>query len=149
MTIQNPPIRAQTHYSEPFSTYFSLILFVASLLLVVGIVIAAMVPGGDQTMAIAVILLLILWTFDMAFVLVTSPSVGRPKREVLHLQEATIPVYTVRPFFGRQKCERTGGLHLSRFHGHVVDFNAPYVLYTCFGKELRVRWEPALWVVDW
>lgn len=120
-----------------------------SLLLVVGIIMAAMVPGGDLAMAITVILLLVLWTFDMAFVLMTSPSVGCPKRELYHLQGAALPVYTIRPLFGRKKCERTGGLHLSRFHGHVVDLNAPYVLYTCFGREFRVRWEPALWVVDW
>lgn len=150
MLAQEPQNRAQTHYDEPFSAHISLGLVVLSILLVIGALVAAVIPGGDRAMGIMVILLLALWSLDVLFVLRTSPSVGYFKREIFQLPEGTTHwVYTVRPFLGSRKCEQTGDFHRSRFHGLVVDFNAPFVLYRWFGKDLRVRWQPALFVVDW
>lgn len=151
MVMQQLEIQAQVHYEEPFSnTRISLGVFAIALILFICIIVAAIVPGGDLAMVAAVILLIALWTFNIMFVLATSPSVGLPKRGIIHEPDGTTQtVYTIRPFFGRRRCEQIGGLRMSKFHGYVVDYNAPYVLYTCFGKSFRVRWQPALLVVDW
>lgn len=151
MVMQQTENQAQVHYEEPFNnTRISLDAFAIALVLFICIIVAAIVPGGDLAMAIVVILLIALWTFNMIFVLATSPSVEVPKRGIIReIDGSTQTVYTVRPLFGRRKSEHTGELRMSRFHGYVVDYNTPYVLYSCFGKPCRVRWEPALVVVNW
>lgn len=151
MVMQQPENQAQVHYEEPFNkTRISLGVSAIALVLFICIIVMAIAPGGDLAMAIAVILLIALWTFNIMFVFATSPSVGVPTRGIIReLDGSTQTVYTVRPLLGRRKCEQIGGLRMSKFHGYVVDYNAPYVLYTCFGKSFRVRWQPALLAVNW
>lgn len=53
-----------------------------------------------------------------------------------------------RPYFGRKKCEVTGGIIEAAEPGKVVDLDASYGPCRRWGGTWDQRWEPALLVLD-
>lgn len=142
---------AQTHYTLPFgqglrSGYIALVILLGICGIVLGVA-----TTSYLALRVVVLLIIIIGPTGMVLTLLTDPSFGIPWRRSLVQpdENGRKHYYTLRPFFGRRICERTGGLHRSGFHGQAVDYNAPYVEYELFGHTFAVRWEPALLVVGW
>jgi len=148
MTGSLPP---QTHYALPFGQrlrtgYIALVI----LLGICGIVIAV-ATKAHLALRVIVLLIIIIAPTGMVITLITDPSFGILRRVSLDQPDeiGRDSYLSIRPIFGRRKCEQTGGLHRSGFHGQVVDYNALYVEYELCGHVFAVRWEPAMMVVDW
>lgn len=143
----SPPLESQTYYIEPFSRLKNAWI-VLCILLGICAIIEISVGGHDASLvgAITGFILSIVALVGILFFTVTSPSVGLISRQPT--------CWTIRPFFGRSKCERTGGVFRERilargFPYHTFDYNEPYISHSAFGKTFNLRWDRALIVVGW
>lgn len=141
--------KTQTHYTAPFGPYPS---YGTTLFLLALCIFALLMAAFKNDTALAIVVLMILIGAPLGFMLnlVTSPSFGMPiwTRE-RNLSADLKSIWAVKPFFARKKCERIGDLQYSVYCRRMVDYNAPFVSYSLFGIGYRIRWEPALYVVDW
>ncbi|GAB1732426.1 hypothetical protein NU195Hw_Modified_403t1 [Hortaea werneckii] len=150
MVDQNAPATPQTHYFEPFGRGWTTVLITACALLAIVALIGALLDSSGKSVAAAVLTQLAIGPAGFLLIIFSDPSVGWIQRQSLDIPEGpSDKVTTDRPFFGRKKMERTGGCVLSRFHGQLVDYDEPFVVYNVFGYSFRIRWGPALLVVDW
>lgn len=140
----------QTHYLEPFGRGWATVLIAACALLGVVGLIGAFLDSSGKSLAAAILAQLAIGPAGFLLIIVSDPSVGWIQRQSLDVLEGpSDKVTTIRPFFGRKKMERTGGCVLSRFHGQLVDYYEPFVIYNLFGYDYRIRWGPALLVLYW
>lgn len=141
--------KSQTHYTAPFGPYLS---YGSTLFLMALCILALLMAAFEDDAALAVIVLIILILAPIGFSinLVTSPSFGMPMRmKQIGLSSDSKTIWVIKPLFARKRCERVGGMQYSAYCRRMVDYDEPLVVCTMFGIEYRIRWEPALYVVDW
>lgn len=150
MVDHSAPAAPQTHDLDPFGRGWATVLIAACLLLAIVGLIGALLDSSGKSLAAAAIAQLAIGPAGFLLIIFIDPSAGWIQRQNLDTPEGPSDrVTTIRPFFGRRKMERTGGCVLSRFHGQVVDYDEPYVVYNLCGYNFRIRWGPALLVVNW
>lgn len=79
-------------------------------------------------------------TQSLLYILI-HPAVGLHRCRFVETPTGVQKIHVRRPLFGRRKCESRYGL----------TGGSPYKVYRLLGigKEIKLRCEPALWVVDW
>lgn len=130
----NPHPQVQTLYSYPLPRLYIFITLVLCI-----------VPGVVTTLLLhwkraSIVLIFTLLGSALAALVLVHPKMGITKCRLVETPMGYETVYVHRPFVGRRRCEK----------GYGVTGGNPYKTETkMFGKGRNVRYEAALWVVDW
>ncbi|USW59104.1 hypothetical protein Slin15195_G124230 [Septoria linicola] len=149
---QHIHFRPQTHYLTPWPPRLKTEWTLLCIALAVALIIELYVDGGMEAFVPTYLFFIVITTTGMIFFLLTSPDFGTYRQRLLprlsedHHGADLVPVYRVRPFFGRSACEQIGGPGRS-IHGPMINYDVAYTTYVFCDRTYRVRWETALFVM--